>query len=92
MTDNTAGRRGRAPRTDAEWARDIQRRVEDLENATTVRVGSWVLNVQDGDLVASTASGVTVVLVESPVTGSVAMTAIQGRGESFGAAPTSRSL
>ncbi len=84
MTDNTAGRRGRPPRTDPEWARDIQRRVEALEDSISVRIGDWVLNVKDGDLIASTMSGVSVVLAESPSTASTARTAMSGRGEATG--------
>lgn len=86
MTDNTAGRRGRPPRTDPEWARDIQRRVEALEDSVSVRIGDWVLNVRDGNLVASTMSGVTVVLAESPSTASSGRTAMSGRGEATGTA------
>ena len=86
MTDNTAGRRGRPPRTDIEWARDIQRRIEALEDSVSVRIGDWVLNVKDGNLVASTMSGVTVVLAESPTTASATRTAMTGRGESTGTA------
>lgn len=88
MTDNTAGRRGRPPRNDPEWARDIQRRVEELENSTSVRIGNWVLNVKDGNLVASTMSGVTVVLAESPTTALTTRSAMPGRGETAGPATT----
>lgn len=84
MTDNTAGRRGRPPRTDPEWARDIQRRVEALEDSVSVRIGDWVLNVKNGDLIATTMSGVSVVLAESPSTALTARTAMSGRGESTG--------
>lgn len=69
MTDNTAGRRGRAPRTDAEWARDIQRRIEALEDSTSVRIGPWVLNFKDNKLIATT-KGTTVVLAEAGGTAS----------------------
>lgn len=94
MTNTMPSRRGRPPRTDAEWAREIQRRLEVLESATTVRIGEWVLSIKDGNLIASTASGTQVVLAESKTTGGVARTALQGRGESAGTAPspTSRSL
>ena len=84
MTDNTPGRRGRPPRTDPEWARDLQRRVEALEDSTSVRIGNWVLNVKDGNLVASTMSGVTVVLAESPTTIATTRSAMPGRGETAG--------
>ena len=85
MTDNTAGRRGKSPRTDAEWARDIQRRVEQLEDSTSVRIGDWVLNVVNGDLVATT-TGTRVVLGAATATASVAMSAVQGRTTSTGTA------
>jgi hypothetical protein len=87
MTDNTPGRRGRPPRTDPEWARDLQRRVEALEDSTSVRIGDWVLNVKDGNLVASTMSGVTVVLAESPTTTATTRSAMPGRGETAGPQP-----
>ena len=87
MTDNTPGRRGRPPRNDPEWARDIQRRVEELENSTSVRIGNWVLNVRNGNLVASTMSGVTVVLAESPTTTATTRSAMPGRGETAGPQP-----
>lgn len=83
MTDNTAGRRGRPPRTDPEWARDIQRRIEALEDSTSVRIGDWVLNVVNGDLIATT-RGTTVVLGEATATASVTRSAMSGRGESTG--------
>lgn len=44
---------GRAPRTDAEWARELTRRVTNLENPDTSRIGEWVLSSKDGDLVAT---------------------------------------
>lgn len=65
---NMPARRGRAPRTDAEWAREMQRRIASLESATTVRIGAWVLSVgEDGQLVA-TAAGRKVVLTGLPDT------------------------
>jgi hypothetical protein len=54
MSSTLPSRRGRAPRTDAEWAREIQRRVETLESSSSVRVGDWVLNSRGGDLIATT--------------------------------------
>jgi len=65
----------------------MQRRLEAVESATTVRIGPWVLSVKDGDLIASTASGTQVVLAESQPVGGVARTALQGRGESTGTVP-----
>lgn len=83
MTDNTAGRRGRPPRTDVEWARDIQRRLEALEDSTSVRIGDWVLNVKDGDLIATTI-GTTVVLGKATGRAAVARSALESRGQSAG--------
>lgn len=61
MANTPISRRGRAPRTDSEWAREIQRRVETLESSPSVRIGPWVLNARDGDLIATT-KGSSVVL------------------------------
>lgn len=93
MTTIVPGRRGKPPRTDAEWAREIQRRLEALESATTLRIGAWVLSVNSaGDLIASTA-GSTVILAATPQTGITARSALEGRGSSTGAStPTNRSL
>ena len=52
---------GRRPRTDAEWAREIQARIAALEASGSIRVGDWVLNNKDGHLIA-TAPGSKVVL------------------------------
>ena len=32
--------------TDAEWARDVERRLQSLERATTMRVGQWTITTQ----------------------------------------------
>jgi hypothetical protein len=80
LTDNTAGRRGRPPRTDPEWARDIQRRIEALEDSTSVRIGDWVLNVVNGNLIATT-RGTVVVLGHATATTLVTRSAMPGRGE-----------
>lgn len=60
----TFNKRGRGARNDAEWARDIQHRLERLEAATNVRVGGWVLNEQDGQLIA-TAKGQRILLSDA---------------------------
>lgn len=40
------------PTTDAEWARDVERRLAALERSQTVRVGAWSLSEdRDGRLV-----------------------------------------
>jgi hypothetical protein len=58
MPNSLPGRRGRAPRTDPEWAREIQRRLVALEQATTLRIGPWVLSgTEDGHLTAHAAEG-----------------------------------
>jgi hypothetical protein len=58
MANSLPGRRGRAPRTDPEWAREVQRRLAALEQATTVRIGPWVLSgTEDGHLTAHAAEG-----------------------------------
>ena len=92
MSNTMPSRRGRPPRTDPEWAREMQRRVEALESSTTVRIGQWVLSVKDGDLIASTASGTRYVLAESQTPDARSRSALEGRGESTGVAPTSRNL
>jgi len=58
MATSLPGRRGRAPRTDPEWAREMQRRLAALEQSTTLRIGDWVLSgTKDGHLTAHTAEG-----------------------------------
>lgn len=44
---------GKSPRTDAQWARDVEQRLKQLEQKTTVRVGEWTLTSRDGNLQAS---------------------------------------
>ncbi|QIG58955.1 minor tail protein [Gordonia phage AnClar] len=44
---------GKAPTTDAEWARQMAQRVARLESQTTVRVGKWVVSSVDGALLAT---------------------------------------
>ncbi|QGH80038.1 minor tail protein [Gordonia phage NHagos] len=66
---------GRAPRTDAEWARDITQRVKSLENPTAARVGEWVITSQSGTLIAAR-NGETVNLVTSDGVDEEAVTSI----------------
>ncbi|WAB09532.1 minor tail protein [Gordonia phage Wooper] len=66
---------GRAPRTDAEWARDIQKRVAALENPSAARVGEWVITSRSGELVAAR-DGETVNLVTSDGVDEEAVTSI----------------
>ncbi len=57
----------RPPKTDAEWARDTSRRIEQVENATSVRVGPWVLSTSpDGHLIASNVEGGSTILAQKP--------------------------
>lgn len=44
---------GKPPASDAEWARNTERRVAHLESPNTVRIGPWVISSQDGDLIAT---------------------------------------
>jgi hypothetical protein len=43
----------RPARTDQEWARQISRRLDALENPRSLRVSDWVLNSIDGKLIAT---------------------------------------
>ena len=44
---------GKPPTSDAEWARNTERRIAHLESPNTVRIGPWVISSQDGDLIAT---------------------------------------
>lgn len=44
---------GRQPRTDAEWAREVSRRLAKLEDPNAARVGEWVITTRSGELVAA---------------------------------------
>ena len=54
---------GRAPTTDAAWARSVEDRLRGLQNPRTLRVGPWVLSTEaeTGNLIA-TRPGQTVVI------------------------------
>lgn len=45
---------GSSPRSDAGWARDVERRLRQLETPRSVRMGPWMISVSpiSGDLVA----------------------------------------
>jgi hypothetical protein len=59
-----------APTDNAEWARDADARLTQLENPTSQRVGSWVLSTSaDGNLIASNVNGGSVVLAKPPAGG-----------------------
>ncbi|WP_182349325.1 hypothetical protein [Tomitella gaofuii] len=62
--------RRRAPTTDAELAREFDRRIAALEHPSATRVGKWVLSTGDGDdLLASFVGGGSVVLSPPPKVG-----------------------
>lgn len=53
--------------TNAEWARNIDKRVDGTEHPTSSRVGKWVLSTDDdGNLIASFANGGSTVLAKVP--------------------------
>ncbi|WP_067671892.1 hypothetical protein [Nocardia miyunensis] len=57
----------RRAKTDAEWARDTDRRINSVENPTSQRVGQWVISTSpDGNLIASHVEGGSVILARKP--------------------------
>lgn len=56
-------------RTNAQWARNTQKRLDQVENPSSARVGPWVLTADPdtGDLLASHVNGGAVVLANPPV-------------------------
>ena len=59
-----------APKDDAEWARNTQRRVEGLETPTSQRVGDWVVSTgPTGALIGSNVNGGSGVILQVPVAG-----------------------
>lgn len=68
---------GRAARTDAEWARDTNRRLAALENPDAARVGEWVISSKNGQLVA-TKQGDQIIIGNSEVTATEFTDAIRG--------------
>lgn len=58
---------GQTPTDISDVVRDLMRRVTALEQASTARAGQWVLSTNaDGDLIATSPSGNTVVLSDKP--------------------------
>jgi hypothetical protein len=56
---------GKAPSTDAQWARDVQQQLTQLQNPITQRVGDWVFSqASDGSLQA-TKPGAAAVIIDS---------------------------
>lgn len=57
----------RQPKNDAELARDVVRRLDSLENPTSMRAGAWVLSTSaDGHLIASNVGGGSVIVARRP--------------------------
>ncbi|MCB8914025.1 hypothetical protein L612_007800000030 [Rhodococcus rhodochrous J38] len=56
------------PKDDAEWARNTQRRIEQIEHPSSTRIGPWVLSTsqESGALTASHVNGGAVVLANEP--------------------------
>ncbi|TCN51776.1 hypothetical protein EV641_109167 [Rhodococcus sp. SMB37] len=56
---------------DAEWARNTQRRLEQVEHPASSRIGNWVLSTDSdtGDLIASNVNGGSVVIANEPEDG-----------------------
>lgn len=66
----SAGDPTRSPKSNAEWARNIQQQVDAQSSATSLRVGPWVLSAAaDGSLIGSYVDGGSVVLARPPVGG-----------------------
>lgn len=58
----------KTPKNDQEWARNTQKRLESVENPTSIRVGEWVISTSadSGNLIASHNEGGSVVLATKP--------------------------
>lgn len=55
------------PATNAQWARDIEHRLQKMESPLTARIGDWVLSTQNGALVA-TAPDRAMAVLSDPLT------------------------
>lgn len=56
------------PRSNEEWARNTEKRLNQAENPTSMRVGEWTLSTQEGtgNLIASHVDGGSVILAAKP--------------------------
>lgn len=56
------------PKNDEEWARNTQKRIEQVEHPSSARIGAWVLSTdpESGNLIASNVNGGAVVLANQP--------------------------
>lgn len=72
------------PQTNAQWARNTDRRIQSVEHPTSSRVGPWVLSNDDntGNLIASNINGGSVIIAEPPP-GGVDPDAISTTGQPF---------
>lgn len=72
----------RAPRTNAEWARDVNARLRALEQPATSRIGNWVLSSRGGHLVARSGDGAEVVIAppEAQIAEVIEQTRVVGAG------------
>ncbi|WP_064442260.1 hypothetical protein [Hoyosella altamirensis] len=64
----SVNKRERKPNTDAEWSRDVQRRLDDAENPESARLGDWTMSTQDGtgSLIACHSDGGCVLIARKP--------------------------
>ena len=72
------------PQTNAQWARNTDRRIQSVEHPTSSRVGPWVFSTDDntGNLIASNINGGSVIIAEPPP-GGVDPDAISTTGQPF---------
>lgn len=56
------------PTTNAEWSRQIQKKVDAVDTQTSVRIGNWVLSEDPdtGNLIGSRSSGGSVIIAVAP--------------------------
>lgn len=68
MADTTTER---VPQTDAEFARDVDRRLDNAEQPTTLRAGEWTLSTDgQGNLIGAHSNGGIVTIAKKPPEGS----------------------
>lgn len=56
------------PNTNAEWARNVQKRLDQVEHPASARIGAWVLSTdsETGALIASNVNGGSTVIAAAP--------------------------
>lgn len=72
------------PQNNAQWARNVEKRIGSVEHPTSTRIGAWVLSTDDntGNLIASNVNGGSVILTEPPP-GGVDPDAISTTGQPY---------